>query len=119
LSVEDLVVVFIVLSAIDFDDESGRETGKIDDVTADWYLSSEPIAAQLSPTKVKPELLLGISHVSPESTCSVDKEWVVQHEVNDFASFSDSLVALQDSLRPPPGAARHPPPRGRGDTSIN
>jgi hypothetical protein len=53
---------WIVLSAIDFNDESLFNTSKVGDERTDGVLPSEPPTGQLAPTKVPPQLLFRVGH---------------------------------------------------------
>jgi hypothetical protein len=48
--IQGLVVRLVVLPAIDFDDESGGQAGKVGDIAAHWDLPPEPEAGDLAAT---------------------------------------------------------------------
>jgi hypothetical protein len=53
-----------MLPAVDLDDKSRRQACEVDDVTADWYFSAEPMAGQTPATKLIPEFPFRVRHVS-------------------------------------------------------
>jgi hypothetical protein len=108
--IQGLVVRLVVLPAIDFDDESAGQAGKVGDIPADWDLPSEPEACHLAAAKVIPELLLCVAHVSPEKAGLVLEYWVAQHDADDFADCVGFLQSLQKFHHPPP----RPSPCGGG-----
>jgi hypothetical protein len=50
-----------MLSAVDFNNETLRETNEVDDVSADWRLSAELPSSDLASPQYRPEPPLGVS----------------------------------------------------------
>jgi hypothetical protein len=57
---------FVVLAAIDFDQQMPLQAGEVDDVRAERMLAPEPATGELPATQALPQLLFGITHVAPE-----------------------------------------------------
>ena len=58
-------MIFVVLAAINFDNETGLKASKIDNEMTKRNLSAESCAAHLPMANCLPELFLGIRHVLP------------------------------------------------------
>src|SRR3569833_2496282 len=105
------MIICIVLSAIDFDDDAMFETGEVDDGAALRYLAPKMIAAIAPRPEVNPELHLLGGHRLAEAArdrvghCSGPKRLVL------------SILTEMEYVASAPtrrAGARRPPPAGGG-----
>jgi hypothetical protein len=68
-SVIDLL--FLMLTAVDFNDQSRFQTNKINDVGTDGHLATKTVTGDLPLAQMLPEIPLGVGHVGAKCSCSV------------------------------------------------
>jgi hypothetical protein len=94
-----------MLAAIDLDNEFRFRTKKIDNVTADWLLSTEPEAGHLLAAQTGPQSNLGIGGLGAQ-------------DASECGYHAAMLTPLERLGHPPPGLGvglgRPPPQGGRG-----
>ena len=61
----------IVLTAIDFNDESRGIADEVDDVFADWGLAPKAASSKLLPAESPPQAFFGVGWIAAKSLCFV------------------------------------------------
>ncbi len=54
--------IFSMLSTVHFDDQSRIETGKVNDISTEWYLPPEAETIYLFASPTRPQALFGVGH---------------------------------------------------------
>jgi hypothetical protein len=74
--VADFRLAFAMLRTVDFDDETARRTGKVDDIISDGHLAAEMSAARPKPLQMAPQQSFGVGRILTQTSGGIALELV-------------------------------------------